>query len=518
MDNPLKIVNTAEKHRKYQMFYKPNIVYWGLGIENELYLEFDQKIKIPMSFFEKNHRRERYSIDYFANYKSSVLARAFDEFNKFVPAVGIGDLELPILINSHSFTHGDQSNQPETLYTSRLIRNPKFSGTVLIDFLKKSDTYFANTMDLNWLFDGDTIEFTTLNFFNGNLPAIIDELEKSKMEFIKHINDSFQREKLFETYGPVKIMELNHDFAIHLTNLDNISMFNNGTLHYNITLPTKLDSNAEIVDFQSFTKTHQLAIKYIQWLEPLLIAVYGSPDPFSKLSTTFLNKRAFSASSQRCAVSRYISIGTYDSDEMVRGKYLTEKISNLKLNHCDHWWYTNYHKHSAYSTLIELGLDINFNKHYNHGIELRFFDHITDSNKIKESFEFIIYLMDFVLDKFITIINPIYEKSWNNLVIGTLTYGRDYALTVGEKNQFDKLFGVVFTNNIAGHLYNEIYEYLVSSYGKKYKRNNVYYRKPIGPFSSLVLTTEIIGNIKLNRNSVSKYILATKKAIKNYFK
>jgi DNA-directed RNA polymerase subunit beta' len=40
----------------------------------------------------------------------------------------------------------------------------------------------------------------------------------------------------------------NNPFAIYMTNINNVAMFNNGTLHYNITLPTELDNNKKIVD------------------------------------------------------------------------------------------------------------------------------------------------------------------------------------------------------------------------------------------------------------------------------
>ena len=58
-----------EKHLKYREQYKPNEVYWGLGIENELYLEFEKKLEIKEENFIKSCKRERYSVNYFENYK-----------------------------------------------------------------------------------------------------------------------------------------------------------------------------------------------------------------------------------------------------------------------------------------------------------------------------------------------------------------------------------------------------------------------------------------------------------------
>ena len=39
-----------EKHLKYFKQYKKNEIFWGLGIENELYLEFEKKINITKDF------------------------------------------------------------------------------------------------------------------------------------------------------------------------------------------------------------------------------------------------------------------------------------------------------------------------------------------------------------------------------------------------------------------------------------------------------------------------------------
>ena len=61
--------NQLDKHNKYKNLYKTDIVFWGLGIENELYFEFENKKKISINEFINNHQRERYSIDYYSNYK-----------------------------------------------------------------------------------------------------------------------------------------------------------------------------------------------------------------------------------------------------------------------------------------------------------------------------------------------------------------------------------------------------------------------------------------------------------------
>ena len=62
--------NSLDKHMKYENTYKKDELYWGIGIENELYLEFENYINFEKSKFLKNHKRDRYSVDYYTSYKN----------------------------------------------------------------------------------------------------------------------------------------------------------------------------------------------------------------------------------------------------------------------------------------------------------------------------------------------------------------------------------------------------------------------------------------------------------------
>ena len=42
----------------------------------------------------------------------------------------------------------------------------KFEGKTLIEYLAERDSYF-NQENPTWIFDGDTIEFISVNFFNS---------------------------------------------------------------------------------------------------------------------------------------------------------------------------------------------------------------------------------------------------------------------------------------------------------------------------------------------------------------
>jgi hypothetical protein len=65
-----------------------------------------------------------------------------------------------------------------------------------------------------------------------------------------------------------------------MTNMNNIGICNSGTYHINITMPTEI-KNTQIVNPGQFKKMHCNAIRIIQWFEPFIIALYGTPDILS---------------------------------------------------------------------------------------------------------------------------------------------------------------------------------------------------------------------------------------------
>lgn len=451
--------NIENKHCKYKNTYKPNMLYWGLGIENEIYLEICKKNKIKTTDVLVKQKSERYSVDYYSNYKKYYLSKGLIHF---ISSRRDSDfMEIPYLLNSHSFTKTDMYNQPMKLYTKESKMNPLFYGETFIETLQKKNSYFGETFDKYWLFDGDTIEFNTINFFNALLDDAVNELEENKKTFINELNKtllSIDETSCFyeETFS---IMKKNYAFATYMTNSKNIAIFNNGTLHYNLTLPTQLDNDSKILDWEKFLHDHRKAIRTIQWLEPFYLAYYCCPDPFSKIE-------GFSKASQRCAVSRYIGIGTYDSDTMETGKILSKPIKNLAMNNLPFWWYHKFSENNAYAKLDDMGMDINFNKHYNHGIEIRFIDHIEDEIALFESFEFIIYLMDFVLDSnhINEFGNPTHDLIWNKLTLNSMVHGKECLVSEEERKLYSNIFNLEISETSIGDVYKEIYNGLKKRY------------------------------------------------------
>jgi hypothetical protein len=188
---------------KYKDQYKKNELFWGLGIENEIYLEFENKITINKIQIINNRQRERYSIDYYGNYKEEFLNDALKIYVKSMNNI----MYIPLLINSHSFTKTDKNNNSKKLYTKNSEINPDFNGKTLIEELEEFNEYFKNTINNKWLFDGDTIEFITNNFYKTTLTDVLNELNSNKVEFINNLNDSFQKLNIFTNYGKVNFMK-----------------------------------------------------------------------------------------------------------------------------------------------------------------------------------------------------------------------------------------------------------------------------------------------------------------------
>lgn len=425
------MLRNLEKHQKYKSAYRANDYYWGLGVEHETYLETSKLKQINVKELKENRAVERYSVDYYSIYNSEILNSAID---------GLFDVDqsilIPILLNSHTFQKTDINGEHQTTYERIPKPNPKFSGKTIFEWMKEQNPdIFLADYEKSYIFDGDTIEFMTQNFYKTKVQDVIDELTTVQKDFLRALN-SLPREGILKTYAPFQIAQKNYPFASYLTNLKNNAMFNNGTIHINVTLPTKLNEDSEIADFELFKKQHQNYARVLQWISPLLVAKYGAYDP---LSESKINGEKYAAGSQRVAVSRYIGLGTYDTDKMQVGKILTEKRSNLE--NLD--WYESFHKKVDYKFLDNLGMDINFNKHYCHGIEFRILESLPLCN-LQDILILFIHLADFSLNVEMT--NPKLSKLWNNIAENCVLNGKGYLIDVDDQNEYFKLFKISYSS------------------------------------------------------------------------
>ena len=443
-------VEILDKHKIYLDKYKSNDLYWGIGIENETYLEMRKKYKVDKnSFFIKNAKRERYCIDYFAtSYKNNV-------FMENIKLLDLPD-EIPILVNAHSFSKTDLNNQHKTLYTKDPPPNPKFSGQTIFEYLCDKDKYFNDEYMKSYIFDGDTIEFVTNNFYKVTIYDTINELLNNKKKFIDKVKSIFNENNIFKEYGEISISENNYPLVTFMTNLGKYCIFNNMTYHFNFTLPTKLNKDGYIENYNLFKNQHKNAIKLIQLFEPILIAIYGSGDILHSVNKNLTN------CSQRCAKSRFIGLGTYDTDIMEPGKILLIDASNNHLSNYDNWWFNKYYNISDYKKEDKIGVDINFHKHKNHGIEIRIFDYFNE-DKLEKILKFIVLLLDFSLDNDID--SYVKNNDWNDLVYNIIL-DKNYTFNESQKNIFKSLFLITKDFNNATELYDLVYFNLLSKYQK----------------------------------------------------
>jgi hypothetical protein len=237
------------------------------------------------------------------------------------------------------------------------------------------------------------------------------------------------------------------------------------TYHFNFTLPSQLNDKGYIQDYKLFIEQHKNAIHLIQWVEPLLIVIYGSGDIFSTVNPNL------TPTSQRIAKSRYIGLGTYDTDKMTPGKILHIDANNNHLSNLDYWWFNKYNEISDYTREDLIGVDINFHKHKNHGIEIRIFDYF-DESKLVSALEFCVLILDHSLVKGNMIESPVKNKLWNQFIVDILK-DRNTLITEEIKVLYEDIFDFKTNFNTINEFYAKIHNKLLRKYeysGECYKR------------------------------------------------
>jgi hypothetical protein len=405
-----------DKHIHYADSHIPGEMFWGIGIENETYIEIRKTVEVSREFLLTKHGRERYSVNYWPQYKADLLQTVLESAS--FPT------HLPFLYNGHSLDKCDAQGQHRTTYTKTPRPNPAFSGKTLLEDLSGAnpDVFGAEAQKTWWRFDGDTIEFITQDFRCTTVETSLRELLASKKLWMS----AFRKHTGLDAVWP----STNHGLAVFATNPNNVAIFNNGTIHLNWTLPTLLDKNGNIDNWPRFEQHHRNLARLFQWLEPFWVAQHSSPDPFANLQgVPYALRSKFPAGSQRLAASRYIGVGTYDTEAMITGKLLTEE-RNLIPHSAKAGWEAPYLKQSvAYEVLDRIGYDINFHKFKNHGVELRIFDWIPAKQLLK-----VMRTCVWAMDRAVTapsIPNPHNSKEWHDLIGSSVWNGADTLISPG---------------------------------------------------------------------------------------
>jgi hypothetical protein len=500
-------INLEEKTRVYLDDFKPNDTFWGFGIENECYLEFiNKKTKKLYKDVLANTKRERYSVDYNTSYNLEMRQKEVYDFK-----INNETIELPMLLNAYAFQAVDINNQHRTTYEKMPKPNKKFTGKSIYEVLKDKDKFFLDEHGpgKGFVFDGDTIEFTTRNFYKNSIQNIIQELKDKNANFIEKFNNNV------DFNFRVDNVKFNYGFVNFYSNPNNTGLFNNGTYHFNITLPTKLNKNTELFHEKDFLNIHCNVGKIIQWFSPLFVACYGSSDIYS----LFSKKYAFG--SQRICASRYISIGTFNFDTPIFGKYLQDDRLQVLQKLPEYFWLRKVEEKSGYLFTEKIGMDFNMLKHKNLGIEWRIMD-MFPYEYLEDFTMTLLLIIDYCIR--FNISNPIYSKTWNKLVYGCIMKGWTFCPNNNIILRFDKEFDLNITNiwhdqkqktiyNFFNLVIDEIYFKMEKSgFGILYNSMNEVKRKPyIYNWNKIKWETEIDYYFK---NYENKYMSNIKKEIK----
>ncbi len=439
---------------------------WGIGLENETYLQLENSLEVTGEFIQEKIGCERYSIDYRTCYKSGVLNSVLD--NSFIKK---NAYIVSRMINSHTLDKLDLNFQHKTIALIKpVVDNPNYSGKSILESFLETQAYNIQSMvtqknnpmgSVN--FDGDSIEFVTKYFENRTIADSCDELRASKQLFIDKLNESevFDEKLDFPKY--------NIGVNMFMSNQENLVLFNNGTYHFHITLPV-LTENSRIVDYPSFDAMHSNAIYLLQWFEPFFIATLGSPDIMAVISNRHNLKEQFAMGSARNAMSRYTGVGTFNKS-MAKGKILTYNVDEfrklLKFKKEDGiWWRDQIESSLDYELLSDIGLDFNQEKMYQSGFEFRSFDEFPTS-----FLNDVLHAIVLICEHSLHVSDVMWGHDtvvWNNLVFKALKEGFQTKITSEEKNEVLDLLQIIQDSD-------ENYHQLKSEFDKLEKLDTFFY-------------------------------------------
>ena len=419
--------------------------YWGIGLENETYMQFEESLIVSGEFIQEKIGFEKYSIDYRKCYKpeslAPILKKAFDLNENY---------KVSRMMNSHSLEKLDINYQHKTIspvkplidtetgeVSAQPTENPEYLGKSIMELFLEDQPYNIQSMITqrnktmgSVHFDGDSIEFVTKYFENRTIADSCKELKATKKLFLDKINESSVLN------GKLNFPDYNNGLNMFMTNQENLVLFNNGTYHFHITLPS-LTEDSRIVDYNNFEKTHANAIYLLQWFEPFFIATLGSPDIMGVISDKYSLDKKFTLGSMRNAMSRYIGVGTYNK-AMPKGKILTYNVDDfrklLKFEKEENiWWRDQIEADMEYEMLSEVGLDFNQEKMYQSGFEFRSFDEFP-----AEYLNDVLFAIILISEHSLNLPDVQWghdSKAWNNLVFKTLKMGYATEINEDEKNE-----------------------------------------------------------------------------------
>lgn len=430
----------TELDSRFSAAYNPqDNEYWGLGLENECYLQSARQLEYDTkSVLDRRLSRERYSVNYMDTYHDVELRETLRRAWVDIPRVSV-----PQLLNSHAFTKMDRHGEPIRTYTRDPQPNPKFSGKTLFEEWTEYDPYlllFVNDVSKERtpvFFDGDSIEFVTTHFYRATTAQVSDELIATRDAFLRRFHAFLRHQGIFASHLPFRFVEWHPGLAAMMTQPHRLVPFNNTTLHVHLTLPSALH-NGQLVDPIAFERQHQQVATVLQWFEPYFIGQLGSPD----FLHNWFAPGTFAAGSQRAAIGRYISVGTFDPDRMKRGTVQTVSVDDARPRAPVRWWRDRIESTSQYRlSSDQIGIDIHFAKHYQCGLELRWFDGIPVTH-LKSLLDHVVLIAAYALQVPFRAENVASRsQEWNDFVYDSLMHGADARMTDGQQAAYVNLLG-----------------------------------------------------------------------------
>jgi hypothetical protein len=467
--------NNIDGTIKYKNQYNSeDTIFWGIGIENECYLQGKPKLIYGKDIITMLGR-ERYSVNYTENYNIKNIKNVMTQIYKPDKQYKISQM-----INAQSFTKTDKNGEHITTYEKEPKPNPKFSGETIYELWTKHDPEIKDKIndklktETNIFFDGDTIEFITENFYKTTSKKIVNELNNTKKWFLDKFNDFASKQNLWNENETYTFVSKHPGLNIFKTMQNKIVLFNNSTIHIHITLPTMI-KNCVITDINKFNIVHSKAIKVLQWFEPFFICTLGSPDIMQTIYENHYNKKGkyFSKGSMRATLSRYIGVGTYNPDKLENGKLLKGNIENVEPKNIT-WWRSRIKQDLLYNLPEnEIGYDFNFSKHYQSGLEFRLLD------------GFPLEIMEDVLNVILLICEHSYNfidlseielcsntQIWNEIVYESMTEGYEAKINKKLMDKFIKILKInIFIKDEELYL-EEFYYRILEQLFEQYKNTN----------------------------------------------
>ena len=520
----------------------------GLGLEHEIVMYTNRKIYsgrtiksryvIPSSGTGKKRERRniqatldliRDNYDYLVDVRlnSSDYNRYIDTLHLYIIPRLLGKKVVfpQELINTGKMKMGDWIRVQELgrilepIIGEKIEKDPTVRDTVL---------NFEKGLDIDWNNIGRYSEFITQNPFNRNIGEVVDELLRMEKLFLEIVRETDFENAFYPTISTSQFVEFSDK-----NQPNRISSDYNGSFHLNITLPYPRN-----ISYKDFAYRHYYAMLTLQWLEPLMLSLWGQPDAYA-----YGDDGIFVQGSYRMMVNSFSGIGTVklDLDNIKSVAQLVSAFDSISDRmppverrnfrpgiDLDTSLRRGYPNPIPDTNIYTPGIGADFRRgdldkkqvprdHKYFGFEFRILDNIP-TVLIADVLRIIYLLCDhsFTLyKKGFDLQNPTHNASWNSILVKIFHHGHNAILTEFEINDllshlaidFPDIKNFVLGFREASLVFKAILSILYKTYGKLDKKQPVgYYSKDVAKDKQGNYYTEPPALPNLNRRAFNSII------------